>query len=220
MAFYSVVSINKVYIDYGAGTILGFSTGQVFDADPTLRSVQTLLRQNPPPIVAFTPGTAFTALPAGVPGGAATLDVGGTVPTAQLPTAAALDAEVAVWTKYSITAAAFTASAATEDIELFSLPAGGVIHAVKIKHSTAFSGGALSAMTLSVGIVGTLAKYATAFDVFQAVGATVQQLTSTVGTENHSAATSIRLAATATTDTLDNVTVGAVDVWVLVSTAV
>ena len=95
MAFFSVVSINRVYVDFGAGIILGFSTGEVFDADPTLPTMVTHLNADPSPIVAFTPGTAFTALPAGVPGGTATLDGGGMIPISQLPTADALDAEVA-----------------------------------------------------------------------------------------------------------------------------
>lgn len=95
MAFYVVVSTNKVYVDFGGGSILGFSTGQVFDADPALPSMQTLLRAYPPPIVPYTPNEAFTALPAGQPGGSATLDGTGHIPVAQLPAADALDAEVA-----------------------------------------------------------------------------------------------------------------------------
>lgn len=123
------------------------------------------------------------------------------------------------WTKYTVDYSDLAAAATTNNIELFSLPAGGVIHGVKIKHSTAFSGGSISAYTVSVGITGTLAKYASAFDVFQAVGNAVQQISSTVGTENHGAATSIKIAATSTTDNLDQATAGSVDVWVLWSVA-
>jgi hypothetical protein len=129
-----------------------------------------------------------------------------------------LAAGAPVWQKITKTAADFTAASTTEDIEVYSLPAGGIIHAVKIKHSTAFNDGGSSSFTLSVGIVGTLAKYAGAFNVFQAPGNTVQQLTSTVGTENHGAATSIRLAATSDVN-VSLVTVGSVDVWILVSSA-
>jgi hypothetical protein len=94
-----------------------------------------------------------------------------------------------------------------------------VIHAVKIKHSAAFTGGLISAYTVSVGIVGNLVKYAPAFNVFQAPGNTVQQISSTVGTENHGAATSIRLAAVSIGANLNAATTGAVDVWALVSFA-
>ena len=73
----------------------------------------------------------------------------------------------------------FTAAATTESIELYSLPAGAVIHAVIQKHSASFTGGSISAYTTSVGITGTLAKYAAAFNVFQAAAATTFQLTCT-----------------------------------------
>ena len=92
----------------------------------------------------------------------------------------------------------------------------GVIHKVVQKHTTAFSGGTLSAFTTSIGIVGTLAKYAAAFDVFQAVAATTFQHTdSTGGMETFGGATSIRIAAVATGDTVANATAGSVDVYIL-----
>jgi len=121
------------------------------------------------------------------------------------------------WTKYTVAATAFTAAAATEDVALFSLPARGSIHQVVLKHTTAFSGGTLSAMTISVGIVGTLTKYSAAFDVFQATGDTAFSFNDIPGVEDFGSVTSIRAAATATGDTLDNVGTGAVDIWVLTS---
>lgn len=124
------------------------------------------------------------------------------------------------WVKATRTYAQLAAAATTNDVEVYSLPAGGVIHAVKIKHSVAFSGGSISAYTVSVGITGNLTKYASAFNVFQAVADTTFQLSSSFGSEDHGAATSIRLAATATGDDLDQATQGSVDVWILVSEAV
>ncbi|MDB4312105.1 hypothetical protein N9937_01615 [bacterium] len=111
-------------------------------------------------------------------------------------------------------------SATTNDIELFTLPAQGIVHAAKIKHSEAFAGGAVSAMTLSVGITGSLAKYLAAFDVFQAVGDAVYSADDIFGAETHdSGGTSIRLAATSTGADLDALTAGVADVWVLYSAA-
>jgi hypothetical protein len=240
MAFYIVVSPQKVYVDYLNGTVLGFTTGQVFDADPALPSVGVMLRASPSPITAYTPSVAFTALPAGEAGGAATLDDDGLVPASQLPATAALDAEVAAavaahaaladphpastslpkWVKVTMGFADFSAAALTSSPEVYSLPAGGVIHAVKIKHSAAFTGGTIATYTISVGIVGTVAKYSAAFNVFQAPGNTVQQLTSTVGTENHGAVTSIKATAVSTVGNLDAATTGSVDIWLLVSGAV
>lgn len=123
------------------------------------------------------------------------------------------------WTKYTVLATAFTAAATTESITLFSLIAGGIIHAVKIKHSVAFNDGGSATYTLSVGIAGTLDKYAAAFDVFQAVGATVFQLSTVVGSENHGAGTNILLTAVSDVNVGD-VNAGSVDIWVLTSTAV
>lgn len=136
--------------------------------------------------------------------------MGGTVPATGTPR----------WQKFTVAATAFTAAAGSEDIELFSLAAGGLIHNVKIKHSVAFSGGTSATFTLSVGIVGDLTKYSATFDVFQAVGATVFQISDVAGSENHGSATSIRLSAVVGGDTLDNVGTGTVEVWVLTSIAV
>src|ERR1700704_3236752 len=63
----------------------------------------------------------------------------------------------------------FATAGPTLSIPLFKLPAGGCIHGIKIKHSTAFAGPSISAYSISVGIAGSNAKYASAFDVLQAV---------------------------------------------------
>lgn len=60
----------------------------------------------------------------------------------------------------------------TFDIELFLLPPGGFIHAIMMKHSAAFTGGVISAYTLSVGIGGNLSKYQAAKSVFSAPSGT------------------------------------------------
>ena len=124
------------------------------------------------------------------------------------------------WLKFTVAETAFTAAATTEDIELFALAAGGVIHGVKVKHSASFTGGGLTAFTVSVGISGELAKYASAFDVFQAAANTTFQLSNSFGSENHGATTSIRIAAASTTANVADATAGSVDVWVLVSEVV
>jgi SNF family Na+-dependent transporter len=128
---------------------------------------------------------------------------------------------VPVWVKVAsaLGFAALAAAATTNAITLFTLPAAGVIHGVKIKHSTSFGGGGITAYTLSVGIVGTANKYASAFDVFQAVSNTAFQLTNVVGSENHGAGTIIQVTATSTTANLNAATTGAVDIWALLSEA-
>lgn len=111
-------------------------------------------------------------------------------------------------------------AATTNNITLYSLPAGGVIQMVKTKASVAFTGGSISAYTVSVGIAGTLAKYSTAFDVFQAVGSDTYQLSALFGGEDCSSPTAIKIAATSTGANLSAATAGSVDIWLLVSVAV
>lgn len=60
----------------------------------------------------------------------------------------------------------------TFDIELFMLPPGGFIHAMMLKHSAAFTGGAISAYTLSTGVGANLTKFMSAQSVFTAPSAT------------------------------------------------
>lgn len=123
------------------------------------------------------------------------------------------------WRKFTVSEGDFTAAATSEDIELFSLAAGGIIHAVKIKHSASFTGGGAGSVTLSVGISGNTTKYASAFDVFQAAGATTLQLSDSLNTENHGSATSIRVEAVSDVNVGD-LTAGSAEIWVLVSEAV
>lgn len=131
------------------------------------------------------------------------------------PTTAAVPTWVKVTKDYSDLATA----APTNTITLTTLPAGGVVHAVKIKHSTAFSGGSITSYTVEVGITGDTDKYALAYDVFQATGAATYQLSAVLGGESHTATTDLKLTATASHD-LDTATDGAVDIWLLLSTPV
>lgn len=124
---------------------------------------------------------------------------------------------IPAWFRVRIDSTDFTDADTAQDIEVYELPTAGVIHAVAICPVTSFTGGSISAYTLSVGITGTLNKYAAAFDVFQAPGNTVFQISSTTGAENIGTTTSIRVAATSTGDDLANATTGAADVYLLMS---
>jgi hypothetical protein len=124
------------------------------------------------------------------------------------------------WTKYTVGFAALAAAALTNSITLFNLQAGGVIQGVKIKHSTAFSGGAISAYTVEVGVAGDTARYAAPFDVFQAVSPTTYETTGGLGGESHTGATAILITATSVGANLNAAAAGSVDIWVLTSTAV
>ena len=144
----------------------------------------------------------------------------GVVPRLNTALAAIPSASILLqWTKYTKTYVDLSAAANTNSITLLSLPAKGVIHAVVVKHSLAFSGGGITAYAVSVGISGDLTKFSSYFDVFQAAGNQVGQ-TSNVGAgiENFGAATTILLSASSVGGLLNAATSGSVDVWVLSST--
>lgn len=123
------------------------------------------------------------------------------------------------WVKVTKSKTDLAAASTNTDIELYSLPTGGVIHSVKIKHSQAFGGGGLGTYVVTVGVAGDLSRYCGSFDVFQAPGNTVMKTERAIGSENQAAATSIRLAATSSGANLNAATTGSVTVWLLVSVA-
>lgn len=126
------------------------------------------------------------------------------------------------WQRFRLKYSNFSAAATHAHKALFNLPAGGVIHSVKIKHAEAFAGPLISAYTVAVGSGTTDDAYATAFDVFQAVGATTYAITNktTSVLESHTAVTSIYATATSTGANTSVATAGIVDIWVLWSKAV
>jgi hypothetical protein len=161
-----------------------------------------------------TTATTWTIKPTAINSNTAILGASGT----SLTFTGAIPVWVHVGSALSYTA--FSTAATTNSIALFTLPIAGVIHAVKIKHSTAFAGTSVTGLTLSVGISGTVDKYASAFSVFSATSGTNFQLSQSFGSENHTATTPITITATSTGANLSALTAGAVDVWALLSTAI
>jgi hypothetical protein len=122
------------------------------------------------------------------------------------------------WTKYTKAYADFSAAALTNSITLFTAPAGAVIHSVKIKHSTAFSGTGITAYRVGLGIAGALQGYATDFNVFQAVTSTQFQLSNILASEDHGGTWDVKATATSVGANLDAASgTGSVDIWVLIS---
>lgn len=122
-----------------------------------------------------------------------------------------------VWVKFTKTYTDLSAAALTNNIEVYSLPAGTVIHAVLVKHSTLFSGGAITDYKVSVGIAADLSRYAGAFDVDTAVSGTNFNLSQVLAMESTTGATSIKLAATSVGANLSAATAGSVTVWFYIS---
>lgn len=122
-----------------------------------------------------------------------------------------------VWNKFTVNATDFTNPVSNDSLILFTLPAKTAIHAVLIKHTTPFSGGSASEYLLSVGLDGDAEKYASAFDVFQTTSSTTFQSSNNLAPEDFSNSTFIKLFAYAQGDTLNNVTTGAAEIYVLTS---
>lgn len=94
------------------------------------------------------------------PGAGASIAPGGSTPSCET---------------FTVPESALTAASAIEDVVLFNLPARAKISAVNVKHSQAFTGGGLTAMTVSVGDSSGAAFYTSAFDIFQPSGNVAMQ---------------------------------------------
>ena len=83
---------------------------------------------------------------------------------------------LAQWAKYTVaySNAAFLEAATAVSVTLVALPTNVTVEGIRIKHSTAYAGTAVSSATVSLGDGTTHTGYANAFNVFQAAGATVQ----------------------------------------------
>ena len=126
---------------------------------------------------------------------------------------------VPAWEKFTKTYADFLSAGYSNTITLFTLPAGGVIHGVKIKHRDCFSGNSITGYTIAVGIDGALSKYASPFDVYQVYGDNVFEMALGFFSESHANATLVKVTATSINGTLNIGTQGVVDIWVLKSVA-
>lgn len=113
----------------------------------------------------------------------------------------------------------FSAAALLKTNTLFSAKAGTVVHEIKLKHSTAFAGPAITAVTAEVGIAGTTDKYLSAFNVLQAVAATTFGMADSMGSESHTAAVNVTITLRTVGANTAALTAGVLDVYALLSVA-
>jgi hypothetical protein len=100
--------------------------------------------------------------------------------------------------------------------DLILLPAGAVVHAVKLKHSDSYNqGSSNNEYTLEVGIPGAPAQLLPAFDVYQQPGDNVFALNNVLASWDHGSPTQITITPRADSNFGGNV--GAAEVWLLVS---
>lgn len=118
------------------------------------------------------------------------------------------------WQKYTVSYSSFSAlgAVATGAVTLVSLTAGEVVNAVMVKHTTALSGGAISAAIARVGKTGTDDYYTDDFNVFQAVASTAAQKTGALNCEFSS--TTLILTVSLTGANLSALAAGSIDVYV------
>lgn len=105
----------------------------------------------------------------------------------------------------------FQTAALTTTVTARTLAANRTLFAVIIKHSTVFAGGAISALTLSVGIAGDTTKFINSFNVMQAVSDSAQDSNLTVYFP--ATATPLIITATAVGANLDALTAGSVTLY-------
>lgn len=116
--------------------------------------------------------------------------------------------------KFTIGYAELSAAALTKDITLFTLPRAGKILGVFVKHSVAFGGGSISAVSVSVGKSGSTTFFTSAFDILQAVADTTVQETA-LFKGGQLTALPIVARFTSVTANLSALTAGSVDIYVL-----
>lgn len=121
------------------------------------------------------------------------------------------------WVKLQVSHTALQTGALTNNITLFALPAGGVLHAVKTKTSTAFAGTSITNYSIAIGLTGELDRYQSYNTVFSAVTATNFQNSSVFDSQDNAAATNIKIAAISVGANLSASTAGVLEVGLLIS---
>ena len=130
--------------------------------------------------------------------------------------------------KFNITYVDLTTAGTSEDEVLFTIPAGGLVMDVYVYIRTAFTGGSVSAMTIAIGDTDEDAL-AEQHDVYGA-GNSVWILEGQQGTDKgddlyddtnkrtnriYTSATALIAEFTSTSDNLDNLTTGSLDVYII-----
>ena len=115
------------------------------------------------------------------------------------------------WFKFTKTFTDFSTAALTNAVTLITVPAKTAVTGCIVKQSASFTGGIIATYTISVGISGSVVKYAAAQNVFQAVSDTAVGVNILGGMENSSIA--IIATAVSTVGLLNAATAGSVDIW-------
>lgn len=139
----------------------------------------------------------------------------------RLATTAYVDTNL-MWVMMALGHADFQIAANNNAVPVYTLPPKTAIVAVYLAHQQEFLGGAIATYTLSVGIAGTLQKFANNFDVFQIPGGTVFAPTNNLAAaiEDYNNPVDILVNAISTGATLDASIQGAGEIQILISTLI
>jgi len=118
------------------------------------------------------------------------------------------------WRKFTYAFGDLSSASTSFAVTAFSLAANEGLDAVVIHHTTAFSGGAITAYSVEIGVSGNTDKYANPFDVFQASGNTVRSVNNVLDVPNFGATTDVIVTATSVGANLDQASAGSVDVYI------
>jgi len=120
------------------------------------------------------------------------------------------------WKKFDVSYSDLAIAATEGTYEIFTVPSAAVAHMTMMKHSTAFAGGAISALTMSVGHEDESPEDGLMpdSDVFQAVANNlVFSQQNTLPFKHDAGGTKIYARAVATGANLDALTQGDVTIW-------
>jgi hypothetical protein len=126
----------------------------------------------------------------------------------------ALKNQSPLFQKYTIPYTTFSAmgAVASGTTTAFALASNEVIHGFIVKHSTLFTGGAISGASIKIGIAGTTDKYTDEFDVHQAVAASAKLQTEILAFE--AALTNVLVTCSLTGGNLSALSQGSIDIYV------
>jgi len=118
-------------------------------------------------------------------------------------------------TKFAQVFGDFSTAATSKIITLFTSITEEAVHEVVIKLGTSFVGTGITVLTAKIGISGDTEKYLTSFDLLQAVsGTSNDEVTVDLGRFDLPVGTDIELLIEATGANLDQLSAGAVDIWI------
>ena len=125
----------------------------------------------------------------------------------------------AAFIKYTIGFADLAAAALTNNFLVLTLPIKTLVTGIVIKTTAAFTGGAISAYNLTLGITGNETKYLPTYDGFAAVaGGNYDVASVATGAADIGATEALKIFATSVGANLNAAVAGSVDVYLKVET--